>query len=470
MPHPSLVSKGGFALLAFIACARVGTAYASEPSGWDQAAQIVQRIRPPAFPDRTFPITEFGAVAGADSTAAIAKAIEACHAQGGGHVVVPEGVFLTGAVHLLSHVDLHLSEGATLRFLTDPSAYLPVVFTRWEGVECMNYSPFIYAFDQEDIGVTGTGTLDGSAGEAAWWNWARKSPGKKPIAAVDSKALNDLADKGVAPEARVFGAGHFLRPNFIQPYRCRNVVVDGLTIVNSPMWEINPVLCTNVTVSNIKISTIGPNNDGCDPESSRDVLIDHCVFNTGDDCIAIKSGRNDDGRRVGVPAENLVIRGCSMRDGHAGVAIGSEISGGCRNVFIEDCTMDSPHLDRALRLKSNAKRGGVIENIYMRRTEVGQVNESLLTVDFQYEEGSHGSFLPTVRNVQIDQVTVKGSPRIFYIAGIKGATIDQIRVSNSAISGLTAPEYVVFAGQVLLDNVQVIPAKVAHGLNSREQP
>ena len=173
---------------------------------------------------------------------------------------------------------------------------------------------------------------------------------------------------------------------------------------------------------------------------------------------------------MGVPAENLVIRGCSMRDGHAGVAIGSEISGGCRNVFIEDCTMDSPHLDRALRLKSNAKRGGVIENIYMHRTEVGQVNESLLTVDFQYEEGPHGAFMPTVRNVQIDHVNVKGSPRIFYIAGIEGGTIDQIRVSNSSLSGLTSPEYVVHAGQVLLDHVQVIPAKVAHGLNSREQP
>ena len=470
MPLLSLRHLGGVSLLlaSFTACPLF--AGAAEATGWDEEAQIVQRIHAPSFPDRTFVITDFGATAGADSTAAIAKAIETCHAQGGGHVVVPKGVFLTGAVHLLSHVDLHVSEGATLKFLTDPAAYLPVVFTRWEGVECMNYSPFIYAFNQEDIGVTGTGTLDGSASDQVWWGWARKGQGKKPIAAADSKALNELADKGVAPEARVFGAGHYLRPNFVQPYRCRNVIVDGLTIVNSPMWEINPVLCTNVIVRNLKISTIGPNNDGCDPESSRDVLIEHCIFNTGDDCIAIKSGRNDDGRRVGVPAENLVIRGCSMRDGHAGVAIGSEISGGCRNVFIEDCTMDSPHLDRALRLKSNAKRGGVIENIYMHRTEVGQVNESLLTVDFQYEEGPHGAFMPTVRNVQIDHVNVKGSPRIFYIAGIEGGTIDQIRVSNSSLSGLTSPEYVVHAGQVLLDHVQVIPAKVAHGLNSREQP
>ena len=169
------------------------------------------------------------------------------------------------------------------------------------------------------------------------------------------------------------------------------MLIEGVTIVNSPMWEIHPVLCQNVTVRDVSIGSHGPNNDGCDPESCRDVLIEGCMFDTGDDCIAIKSGRNDDGRRVNVPSENVIIRNCTMKDGHGGVVIGSEISGGVRNVFAEHCRMDSPHLDRALRLKNNAVRGGVVEDIYMRDVTVGQVAEAVLTIDFFYEEGDSGS-------------------------------------------------------------------------------
>jgi unsaturated rhamnogalacturonyl hydrolase len=331
----------------------------------------------------------------------------------------------------------------------------------------MNYAAFIYAMDQEDIAVTGAGTLDGSASDGNWWGWARRGPGRKAQAAADSDHLNDLSDHGVPPRERVFGAGHFLRPNFIQPYRCRNVLVEGVTIVRSPMWEINPVLCSNVTVRGVTIRSDGPNNDGCDPDACRDVLIEHCIFNTGDDCIAIKSGRNDDGRRIGVPAENIVIRDCAMRDGHAGVAVGSEISGGCRNVFVEDCTMDSPHLDRGLRLKSNAARGGVIENIYMRRVEIGRVTEAVLTVDFLYEEGPHGPFPPVVRNVVLENIRARAAPRVLFIAGFPGATIDGIRIANSTITGVTAPEVVSNAGRVELDHVDIIPAQPPHSLSSR---
>jgi unsaturated rhamnogalacturonyl hydrolase len=436
--------------------------------GWDQADRILSRIHAPTFPDRAFPITDYGATPGADATAAIRQAIEACHAAGGGSVVVPDGVFLTGAIHLLSRVNLHLSDGATLRFSTDPAAYLPVVFTRWESIECMNYSPFIYALDQEDIAITGKGTLDGQAGTNAWWNWwAVPAHGQPAPFAEAERALNAMGDHNVPVEQRVFGAGHYLRPNFIQPNRCRNVLIEGVTILRSPMWEINPVLCTNVTVRDVTISTLGPNNDGCDPESCHDVLIDHCTFATGDDCIAIKSGRNVDGRRVGVACENLVVRDCTMKDGHAGVAIGSEVSADCRNVYVEDCLMDSPNLQRALRLKSNARRGGIMENIYMRRIEIGQVAEALLTVDFLYEDGPKGDFPPVVRNVNIDHVTVRSSPRLFFITGFARATIDGIHVSNSTIHGLSAPEIVEHAGHIELDGVEAIPAQQPHGLSSR---
>src|SRR4029453_203804 len=197
-----------------------------------------------------------------------------------------------------------------------------------------------------------------------------------------------MSDSGVPVKDRVFGEGHYLRNSFIQPYRSKNILIEGIRIINSPMWEIHPVLSNNVTVRNVTVVSHGPNNDGCDPESSRDVLIENCTFDTGDDCIAIKSGRDGDGRRLHVPSENIIVRNCTMKDGHGGVVIGSEISGDCRNVFVEHCQMDSPNLDRALRFKSNARRGGVIENVHMRHVEIGRVGEAVLTITLMYEEGA----------------------------------------------------------------------------------
>ena len=461
MKTPALV------LTALLASA--GFARAADVVTWKTADDILARIKAPTFPQRDFPITDFGAVAGGtqDCTAAIAKAIATCNAAGGGRVLVPAGEWLTGAIHLKSNVNLHVAEGATLRFSTDPAAYLPVVFTRWEGTECMNYSPFIYAFEQENIAVTGSGTLDGQASEENWWAWARKGADKKSPASPDAAALVASADQAMPVAQRIYGPGHKLRPNFFQPYRCKNVLIDGLHIRRSPMWEINPVLCTNVIARNLDISTHGPNNDGCDPEASRDVLIEGCTFDTGDDCIAIKSGRNDDGRRVGVAAENLIIRKCVMKDGHGGVVIGSEIAGGCRNVFVEDCTMDSPQLERALRFKSNARRGGLLENFFMRRVTIGRVAEAIITVDFLYEEGANGPHKPVLRNVQLENVTAKSTPRIFYIASFAGATVDGIKLSNCTFTGVETAELMTFTGHVELNNVTIEPKEKPKSLSSR---
>src|SRR5690606_1750544 len=349
--------------------------------GWGDYEKVLARIKAPEFPDRDFPISNFGAKPGELVTDAIRAAIDACHAAGGGRVVVPAGEWLTGAIHLKSNVNLHVSAGATLKFSTNPEHYLPVVHTRWEGVEVMNYSPFIYAYEQENIAVTGEGTLDGQADWDNWWGWNRKQPNQPTRQRSDRDRLFDMGERGVPVEERVFGAGTFLRPNFIQPYRCHNVLIEGVKILRSPMWEVHPVLCTNVTVRGLEIVTHGPNNDGCNPESSKDVLIENCLFDTGDDCIAIKSGRNNDGRRVNVPSENIVVRNCTMKDGHGGVVLGSEISGGVRNVFVENCTMDSPNLDRGLRFKNNAVRGGVLENVFMRNVTIGRVGEAVLTID-----------------------------------------------------------------------------------------
>ncbi len=430
--------------------------------GWDALPALLARIKPPEFPSRDFSISDFGAKPGVDDTAAIAAAITACHQAGGGRVVVPPGEWLTGAVTLLSNVNLHLSAGATLRFLFDETKY-PVVFTRWEGVECLNYSPFIYAFEQENIAITGSGTLDGGADGNNWWSWNdKRNPVVKQKLARDR--LLQLGEDKVQVAERVFGPGSFLRPNFIQPYRCKNILIEGVTIIRSPMWEIHPVLSQNITVRGVKIDSHGPNNDGCDPESCRDVLIEGCVFDTGDDCIAIKSGRNNDGRRVNVPSENIIVRHCTMKDGHGGVVLGSEISGSCRNVFIEDCAMDSPALERALRLKSNARRGGVLENIYMRNVRIGRVTEAVLTIDLLYEEGARGDHPPVVRNVQLDHLTSSASPRVLFLRGFPGTRIEDIRISDSTFAGLTEADVVENASAITFSNVTRIPGKAAKDL------
>ena len=433
-------------------------------TGWDALPDVLARIKAPEFPARDFPITDFGAKPAVDSSDAIKAAIIACHKAGGGRVVVPPGEWLTGAVPLLSNVNLYVSKGATLKFIFDETKY-PVVFTRWEGVECMNFSPFIYAFRQQNIAITGEGTLDGGADWATWWAWNEKKAGP-----VKQKAARDelirMGEANVPVEQRVFGPGSFLRPNFIQPYSCQNILIEGVTIIRSPMWEIHPVLSQNITVRGVKINSHGPNNDGCDPESCRDVLIEDVRFDTGDDCIAIKSGRNGDGRRVNVPSENFVIRRCVMQDGHGGVVLGSECTGGIRNIFVEDCEMDSPNLDRALRFKDNAVRGGILENVFMRNVRIGRVSEAVLTVDLLYEEGAKGAFQPVVRNIQLDHITSSGSPRILYVRGFEGAVIDQIRISNSVFNGVTETEVVQHAGTITFQNVTVNPAQAAPSLNS----
>ncbi len=434
----------------------------SENVSWKTADEIMARIKAPEFPARDFLITEYGAEAGGKTlcTQAIAVAIAACHDAGGGRVVVPSGTFLTGKIHLQSNVNLHLDEGAILLFSTDPQDYLPVIPVHWEGVECMNYSPLIYAFEQQNIAVTGKGTLDGGASDDNWWAW-------KPLSKPDADLQNKLADENVPVAERIFGEGHYLRPNFFEPHNCQNVMIEGVTIVRSPMWEINPVLCTNVVVRGVSIHCHGPNNDGCDPESCRDVLIEDCLFDCGDDCIAIKSGRNDDGRRIGVPVENVIIRNCTMQDGHGGVSIGSEISGGCRNVFIENCRMDSPNLSRAIRFKSNAKRGGAIENTFMRNVTIGQVGESVITIDFMYEEGPNGDHNPAVRNFVMENVTSNSAPRIFFIQGFAGAVIDGIRLVDCSFIGLTASEVMQHIGRIEFENVTVQPAEKVASLHSR---
>jgi unsaturated rhamnogalacturonyl hydrolase len=319
---------------------------------------------------------------------------------------------------------------------------LPAVFTRFEGTECYNLSPLIYALSQENLAVTGRGTLDGQADATNWMAWKQDARRAR---------LVKMADANVPVEQRQFGEGDHLRPDFIEFNRCANILIDGVRIRRSPMWEIHPLLCTNVTVRGVDIQSHGANNDGCDPESSRDVLIEKCRFDTGDDCIAIKSGRNNDGRRVGMPSVNLVIRDCVMRDGHAGAAIGSEISGSCSNVFVENCEMSSSNLLCVLRLKSNAVRGGVLQNIFMRNVQVGLVKDSVLQIDFLYDEGAKGDYPPVARNVVMDNITVAQTPRVLNVRGFPAADISGVRICNSTFKQIQKPDVLQYAYVKLVD-------------------
>lgn len=454
VPVATRVAIAALALLAALAPALLAQAPAGDDP-WARLPEILSRIVAPEFPSRDFVVTKYGAKGDGkrDASAAFRKAIEACAKAGGGRVVVPEGTYVTGPIRLKSRVNLHLARGAVVRFLTDPALYLPPVPTRWEGVELMGYSPLVYALDEESIAVTGEGTLDGGASETAWWPWKGKGPeSQKP----DRDRLFAMAEEGVPVESRVFGAGNRLRPPFVQPYRCRNVLVEGVTITNAPFWVIHPVLSKNVTVRNVKIVSHGPNNDGCDPESSTDVLIEDSLFDTGDDCIALKSGRNADGRRLATPVERVVVRRCVMKAGHGGVTIGSEISGGARDVFAEKCEMSSPDLERGLRIKTNARRGGVVENVFVRDVTIGEVG-SAIDVDMLYEEGADGAFLPTVRNVRVERMTVGKATHALFLRALDGAPLRSLSVRDSVFRDVAKGNRIEGTVDLDLANVTFLP-------------
>ena len=392
----------------------------AQAKAWDEEEykRIEQSIKAPTFPEKDFLITKYGAKttnSAAQNQKAINKAIAACSKKGGGRVIVPSGTFVTGAITLLSHVNLVVEKDAVLKFTFEPDLY-PIVPTRWEGIDCRNLSPCIYAYKQTDIAVTGEGTIDGSGANDTWWPWNGNprfgfKEGMISQRGGSRARLLKNAEDGVPMDQRIFTKEDGLRPQLINFYLCENILMENLTLLNSPFWVIHPLLSKNITVRGMKIINDGPNGDGCDPESCDGVLIENCFFNTGDDCIAIKSGRNNDGRLWDKPSENIIIRNCEMKNGHGGVVIGSEISGGCRNVYAENNVMDSPELERVVRIKTNTCRGGVIENINARNIKVGVCKESVLKINLDYEpkEICCRGFVPTVRNVNIENITCEKS-------------------------------------------------------------
>lgn len=419
-------------------------------AAWDdtEVKNIEERIQLPQTGDRQYDITKFGARTTASAKInqkAINLAISTASCKGGGTVVIPVGTWQTGAIRLQSHVNLMVSEGATLQFAFDTSLY-PLVKTSWEGLGCWNYSPCVYAFQATDVAITGKGTIDGGGSNDTWWKmcgakrFGFQEGVTKEAQNLGSRAkLLKYAEDGVPTDERKFGLGQGLRPQLVNFVQCERVLIKDVKLINSPFWVIHPLLSKSITVDGVTVWNEGPNGDGCDPEACEDVIIKNCHFHTGDDCIAIKSGRNNDGRLWGKPSKNIIIRNCKMEDGHGGVVIGSEISGGCQNVYAEDCEMDSPNLERVLRIKTNNCRGGVVENINMRNVRVGQCKEAVLKINLDYEprEQCYRGFNPTVRNVSMENVTCQKSDYGVLVIGMKDAdNVYDINIKDCKFDGV----------------------------------
>ncbi len=432
----------------------------SNAQEWNDALyqQIEQSIQLPRINNDEYIITQFGATPHASAQhnqKAIQKAIDRCSKKGGGRVIVPAGMrFLTGSIQLKSGVNLEVQENAVLEFAFQPELY-PIVETSWEGVECFNLSPCIYAFRQIDIAITGKGTIDGGGSNKTWWPWAgtarfgwkegmttQKREARPRLLRNGEEGIPMYNEKGLRCTERIFKPKDGLRPQLINFNRCEHILLEDVTLLRSPFWMIHPLHSTDIVVRRVKMINDGPNGDGCDPECCNRVLIEDCFFDTGDDCIAIKSGRNRDGRERNIPSKNIIIRNCVMKNGHGGVVIGSEISGGCQNVFVHDCDMDAPELERVLRIKTNSCRGGVIENINMRNVRVGVCKEAILKINTDYEpkEICCRGYYPTVRNVLMENVTSRTSKygvlMIGYEADSLSRAIQHIKVKNCRFDGV----------------------------------
>jgi polygalacturonase len=417
-------------------------------AGASAVADIVSRIRPPRFPDRSFDVERFGARGDnrTDCRAPFQEAIAACHRAGGGRVTVPPGNWLSnGPIHLAGNVNLHLAAGAKILFGVNPADYLPAVLTRWEGTRCHNYSPLIYAYRQENIAITGQGSIDGRTREF-WHEWKKKQ-------SPDQNALREMGARREPVERRVFGDGHYLRPSLFQPYDCRNVLVEGVTFQGSPFWTVHPVFCENVTVRGIHVLPGTTNDDGVDPDSCRDVLIENCVFETADDNIAIKAGRDQDawGDR---PCENIVIRGCTgVRSKANGYCIGSEMSGDVRNVFIEDNQVGD--VEAALYIKSNSDRGGAVENVWMRRNTVESC-DCFIKLETDYKGVTDRPYPSQYRNFHFEDLTCRTARKCaIYSVGIAARPIEGVHFRNVTIGQAGMAKKIQATSDVEMVNVSV---------------
>ncbi len=394
-------------------------------------------VREFVYPDARFPITDYGARPdGSKCTAAFRQAMAACSAAGGGHVVVPPGRWTTGAVHFRSNCDLHLEEGAEVVFTQDPADYLPAVFTSWEGMECWNYSPLVYAFDCENVAITGKGTLRGYEGEWKDSPWKAWVPQDNGIRAARRQLYDWGATDHPVDERQIWKKPNAnTRPHFVQFNRCRNVRMEGFRLRESPFWTLHVYHSRNVVVRHLDVYAHGNNNDGIDIEMSKDVLVEDCRFDQGDDSIVIKSGRNRDAWRLATPTENVVVRNCHLEDAHTLLGVGSEISGGVRNIHMHDCSVR--HANRLCYVKTNQRRGGVVENIWFSRVKAETANEVVaIETDVLYEWAKFPDYetkITEIRQIFVEDVSCGSARLAINLRGDKRLPPKGIHLRNIAV-------------------------------------
>jgi len=415
--------------------------------------KIEKMIVAPTFLNNKYDVTEYGATGDgvSDALPAIKKAIDICSYHGGGRVVLPKGKYFSkGPIALKSNVNLHLEEGAEILFSADEKDYLPAVLTRWEGTELYNYSPLIYAYNVRNIAITGKGIINGQGSKniAKW----------KPNQRQDQTLLRKMGMEVTPVYERVFGEGHFLRPALIELVSCTNILIEDIKIIDVTFWTIHPLFCTNVTVRRVEVESYNDNSDGVDTESCYNVLVENCYFKTADDGIAIKSGRDNDAWRVGQPSENIIIRNCVFDSKINGVCIGSEISGGVRNVFVKNITILK--CTNALYFKSNLDRGGYVQNVYFRNIKVKEC-ATLIKFEPNYKNESKNDF-PTqfkgfsFKNIHAEKATVSGID----ITGFEDMPVEDVTIENLTVKSTPLPLVIKNAKNVSLKKVMMNGEKV----------
>jgi polygalacturonase len=457
-----LVSAAGVGIAAATGCGLQPSARSSPPPSatpprrqvlpWPEADDIVSATALPTFPDVIFTVTDslYGAIADGttDNTASFKAAIKDCSSRGGGHVVVPAGVYATGAIHLLDNVDLHLAAGAVLRFNGNAAGY-PLVLTRHAGIECMNYSPMVYAYGQSNIALTGQGVLDAEGTRA--WN----------VGSDYTRLLEPLADQGVAPEQRIVPDRGRLRTAFVQPYHCTNVLIQGVTLRQAQFWQLNPTLCRNVTIDGVTTGeTANLNTDGCNPECCDHVVIKNCTFDSADDCIAIKSGRDADGRRVNTPCQNIVIVSCTLSGPVGGIALGSEMTGGIRNVFVHDVQSYGTRMRYMLYVKSNTKRGGYAQNINFDSVRADHMSVAWAFAQMDYNAQT-GSYPPVFGGWHLSRVSGDSDAQVLSLSGLSGNPISGVDVRDSTFTNVSAVDDYSNVVGITFDNVTINGARAS---------
>lgn len=389
------------------------------------------------------------------NTDAIAKAIDAAASKGGGTVYFPAGKYITGPIHFKSNITLFIDAGAELHFSDDFDHYLPMVESRWEGTEVTNFSPLFYAKDVENIAITGRGLIDGHGKK--WWGFSEvtirnQKEGEETKWQNEFKRLNKDV---LAPDLPGWVEQGFLRPPFIQFLRCNNVQIKDIKIQNSPFWTVNPQYCDNVTVDGVTIDNPpSPNTDGINPESCSNVHIANCHISVGDDCITIKSGKDRSGRKVNIPAENHTITNCTMLRGHGGVVIGSEMSGGVKNIVISNCIFDGT--DRGIRIKTARGRGGVVENIRVSNIVMRNIRDQAIVLNMQYAKTGEepvSERTPLFKNVYISDMAGTTN-RVGQILGLEEMPVENVSFNNINMQS-KAGFLVENAKKISFNNVQV---------------